>query len=67
MAQFAASRAELDTFVEGMRKVTGDSTVEPQRRKAVRSAFLRNFTPEQRQRLLVRFYLDALKPPSQTE
>jgi hypothetical protein len=64
MTQSAASRAELDTFVEGMRKVTGDATVAPERRKAVRSAFLRNYTPEQRQRLLVRFYLDALKSPA---
>jgi hypothetical protein len=44
-----------------MRAVTADPTVAPHRRKAVRSAFLRKFTPEQRQGLLVRFYLDALK------
>jgi pimeloyl-ACP methyl ester carboxylesterase len=67
MAQFAASRAEYNKFLEGARKVTGDPAPTPERRKAVRSAFLRNFTPEQWQRLLVRFYLDALKPPSQTE
>jgi len=61
VAQLAASRAELDTFVEGMRTVTADPTTAPHRRKAVRSAFLRKLTPEQRQGLLVRFYLDALK------
>jgi pimeloyl-ACP methyl ester carboxylesterase len=66
MEQFAASRAEYNSYLEGMRKMTADPKLTPERRKAGRLAHLRNFTAEQRQRLLARYYLDALKSPSQT-
>ena len=67
MGQFAASRSEFKNFLEGMRKATGDRKLTPERRKAVKSAYLRNFKPEQLQRLLARYYFDALKSPSQLD
>lgn len=67
MGQIAASRLEFNNFLDGMRKATGDPKLTPERRKGVKSVYLRNVKPEQLQRLLARFYLDALKSPSQLD
>jgi hypothetical protein len=67
MAQVAASRSEFNNFLDGIRKATDDPKLTAERRRAVKSAYLRNFTPEQVQRLLARYYLDALKSPSQLD
>jgi hypothetical protein len=66
MGQVAASRLEFDNFLDGMRKVTADRKQTPERRRALKSQYLRRFKPEELQRFLARYYLDALKSPSQT-
>jgi hypothetical protein len=66
MGQVAASRVEFNNFLDGMRKVTADQEQAPKRRKALKSQYLRRFKPEELQRFLARYYLDALKSPSQT-
>ncbi len=63
--QLAARRSEFNDFLDGMRKVTADRELTPERRKALKSEYLRRFKPGELQRFLARYYLDALKSPSQ--
>jgi pimeloyl-ACP methyl ester carboxylesterase len=65
MGQLAASRSEFNDFLDGMRKVATDRDQPIDRRKALKSEFLRRFKPDELQRLLGRYYLDALKSPGQ--
>ena len=65
MAQVATSRAEFDDFLDGMHKVTADRDLTPEHSRTLKSKYQRRFTSEQLQRLLARYYLDALKCPSQ--
>jgi hypothetical protein len=64
--RLAASRSEFNAFLDGMHQLMADRELPPERRKGVTSAYLRGFTPIQLQRFLARYYLDALKSPSQT-
>ena len=61
----AATRADLNSFLEGLRAVGVKSRSHKQRAEAVRE-YLRGFDPKKLQEFLGRVYLDALKSPSQT-
>jgi hypothetical protein len=62
----AASLLEFNDFLDGMRKLMAGRDLTLERRNILKAGYLRTFTPEQLQRFLVRYLLEALRRPSQT-
>lgn len=61
--QLAASLEDFDEFVEELANLTVGRDLSPGDRDALKSEHLRKFTPAQLQRLLARFYLEAVNHP----
>jgi pimeloyl-ACP methyl ester carboxylesterase len=61
----AASRAELNNFLGGLRAVALKKGLQREERRTAVHNYLRRFGPDQLQEFLGRAYLDALKSPSQ--
>jgi hypothetical protein len=62
----AASLSDFNAFLDGMRKLLAGRDLTPERRSVLKATYLRTFTPEQLQRFLARYLLEALRRPSQT-
>ena len=64
-AQRAASLSQFDEFLDGVGNLTLGRFLTREQGNALKSAFFRNFPPAQLQGFLARYYLEALRHPSQ--
>jgi len=64
-AQRAVSLSHFDEIVETAGRLTANSLLTREHANALKSAFFRNFPPAQLQGFLARYYLEALRHPSE--
>jgi len=64
-AQRAASLSEFDEFLDEVGKLMVGRDLTLEQHNALKSGFFRNFAPAQMQGFLARYYLEALRQPSQ--
>jgi hypothetical protein len=59
------SRADLNKFLSGARKLVAEREIAPEDRKKLIAEYLGRFKPAVLHQLFARAYIDALKSPSQ--
>ena len=61
-----ASISDFKGFLDGLRQATAGRDLTAERRKVLKAAYLKTFTPEQLQLFLARYLLETQRQPSET-